>query len=314
MSGTTYSRTSGHAILPGTWEYIRRKNALPGSLDHEALLDPAHRYSYDSATQEQRRQYDLSALQALTAPPDFLVSNQSLAQDAAESVVSQETGDDSGSNCYPGAAYATQALNGYPADGWIEQFGEDSVKVAAKKLLISSTDVIDALRNFSGAVIFAILEPGTVLHRAVGLTIPADDQTQGGEKTLRGSIVGQLVGKYWEAQAPNTYASSGEWQSKTAQINLTNLKKLTNLTNLANQSEWGASLSGGYVRVVLAKPVAALMGMTAMQKLQGSSGKVLPGGATQYFVPRLRESDLAQPLSTRSLQDVILPAQFGGAT
>ncbi|MHB1702117.1 MAG: hypothetical protein ACYCSN_18680, partial [Acidobacteriaceae bacterium] len=81
MSGTTYSRTDGHAILPGTWAYVRSRGDVPN-----ADVLPAHlRFDYDTCSSEQKQAFAQQASIPLTKPPDFLRFALATGRDALES-------------------------------------------------------------------------------------------------------------------------------------------------------------------------------------------------------------------------------------
>jgi len=53
MSGMTYSRTSGYEILPGTWDYVRGR----ADIAETDKIEPADRYDFDTATNEQLTEF-----------------------------------------------------------------------------------------------------------------------------------------------------------------------------------------------------------------------------------------------------------------
>lgn len=183
MTGLTYSRTAGKEILTGTWDYVRNRY---GKYSKE-LLDPAYRYTYDTASAEEREQFDQLAAQPLTKPPRFLVFD--LAASGEHIKVYQGEADQN---------------VGHPADGRVEQM---SLVSAAALLSISVNALEGELKKFSGVVTVISLPAGSVLYRTIGLT----------SKNARyGSVTNALFSNYWEAKCPSSYPSIEAWRAATA--------------------------------------------------------------------------------------------------
>ncbi|MFG6489617.1 hypothetical protein ACG04R_23275 [Roseateles sp. BYS78W] len=262
MAGTSYSRTAGHAILPGTWEFVRRRGNVPDS----DLLDPAERYDYDTVNADKRAEFDRLAARDLTEPPEFLQFALANGRDALSD--------------YPGAApLGTGAVA-------LDTFDPALVARAAAKFGMTAQKVEDELRKFSGAVQLVELLPGQELYRTVGLTATG---------ALYGSVTNKILGNYWEPVCPDEYDDVGHWRASTAVL-----------------AEWNGDY--GYVRVQLARPVAVLAGTVGQQDLNRQPGQVLPGGAQQFFIPRLVDADLVTPVTGQPLKNIIRRTVFGART
>ena len=183
MSGLTYSRTAGYAILPGTWDHVRRH----GNQLAREILEPADRYSYDVASPHEREQFDQLAALPLTIPPPFLVF--ALAT-SAEHI-----------DAYQGEAPEHEGLR---ADGRVAQMALDK---AADFLGITAEELNVELAKFSGVVTVLSLPAGSVLYRTIGLTTSS---------TRFGSVTNALLSKYWEARCPSDYPSIQAWRAATA--------------------------------------------------------------------------------------------------
>ncbi|MHB1702527.1 MAG: hypothetical protein ACYCSN_20830 [Acidobacteriaceae bacterium] len=260
MSGTTYSRTDGHAILPGTWAYVRARGDVPDA----EKLPPQDRFDYDTATPEDRSAFMRLAMDHLTRPPEFLRFALANRDDVLP--------------VYPGAVDGSS--EGHVANGFLENI--DAARCAAD-LQISVDDLSGHLKNFAGAVQHTQLPVGTRIYRTIGLTTSL---------VAHGSVTNKLLGAWWESRCPSDYASIEEWRAKTAVL-----------------AEWNGDY--GYIEVTLARPVFALYGAVGMQKLPRQGSAALPGGGHQFFIPRLRDSDLAEPVSGRPLIDVIRRTEIG---
>lgn len=185
MSTTTYSRTSGTAVLPGTWAYVQQRGDIPDA----DKLNPAERYDYDKASQAVRDEYKALAMQPLTQPPEFLRFALS-------------------TNSDPIAAYAGEGNPaGFAAPGVLA--GGLSASAAAARLGISVDRLIQKLETFTGPVTLAILPSGTVIYRTVGLI--ASDYG-----VTHGLVTNSLLGDFWEPTSPDVYSDVGHWRSKTA--------------------------------------------------------------------------------------------------
>ncbi len=181
MSGTTYSRTGGTSLLPGTWEAVLKFHG-PGS-----VIPVEDRLSWDDATPEQQRLFMQMATQDRMRPPDFLRFN--LAQTAGPNLPE-----------YPGAVSSEQ---GRPADGRLI----GSIEQACTRLVIDAERMREELAKFSGPVVLTELPAGHTLYRTVGLTASG---------AAYGSVTNKLLGDYWEPDPPSTHASIEAWRSATA--------------------------------------------------------------------------------------------------
>ena len=184
MTSTTYSRTSGSAVLPGTWAFVRNRHGI----DPSQILDPAERYDYDTATDAIRDEFVRLAQQDLTEPPDFL----RFALDMNDLPM----GD------YPGEGVA----GAHAAPGLL---GGTAPEVVRKRLNISEQQLDDALATFSGDVRLVGIPAGTVIYRTVGLTAKE-------RGVNHGSIINRLLGEFWEPDCPDNYEDVAAWRSATA--------------------------------------------------------------------------------------------------
>ncbi len=179
--GTTYSRTSGAGILPGTWQAVLAR--YPGQ-----RLTPQERLSWDAATDSDRAEFLRLAALPLTRPPAFLRFDL-----AANPYAPWQ---------YPAAVPATQ---GMPSDGHLR--GGQSPAEAATLLGISEDRLAMELAKFHGPVDVIKLLPGQKLYRTVVLTA----------KTTRyGSVTNRILGDYWESNSPNIHPSLDAWRRATA--------------------------------------------------------------------------------------------------
>lgn len=169
---------------------------------------------------------------------------------------------------------------GKPANGFVAGFTE---AVAATQLGISVDQLRIELAKFSGAVSLVQLIPGQKLFRSIGLTA---------QSAKYGSVTNQLLGHFWEETCPSHYTDEAQWRAATAVL-----------------AEWNGDY--GYIEAQLKSPVVALVGEVGMQKLARQGDSVLAGGARQVYVPRLTDSSLVHPLTTRPLAEVIQPTRFG---
>ena len=183
MAGTTYSRTAGHAILPGTWAFVRQRGDVPAS----DLLDPAHRYDYDTVSQDKRIEFNRLASHPLTQPPPFLQFALAKGRDALKP--------------YPGAVPLGAGLVA------LTSFDPLLVERASEAFGMSSEKVQDELRKFTGMVQLVELLPGQVLYRTVGLTATG---------ALYGSVTNKILGNYWEPMCPDAYDDIDQWRANTA--------------------------------------------------------------------------------------------------
>lgn len=184
MTSTTYSRTSGTAVLPGTWAEIQRRGDVPDA----DKLDPAERFDYDTADQSVRDRFKQLARQPLTEPPPYLRFALSTNRD-------------------PVATYEGEGAGGrYVADGHLVGMSE---KVAATRLGIPESTLRQKLATFTGPVTLVMLPPDTEIYRTVGLT--ASEYS-----VDRGVVTNKLLGDFWEPSSPNDYQDIAEWREKTA--------------------------------------------------------------------------------------------------
>ena len=184
MSGTTYSRTDGHAILPGTWAYVRSRGDVP-----QADILPAHlRFDYDICSVEQKHAFVRQASMPLTTPPDFLRFALAAGQDALES--------------YPGA---TSPERGHAAGGALIAVTEAD---CADEIGISVDHLRRVIGTFSGEVHLIEVKRGITIYRSVGLTA--------NHAAAQGAVTNVLLGRFWDTKSPNAYASEAEWRAHTA--------------------------------------------------------------------------------------------------
>jgi hypothetical protein len=187
MSGTSYSRTDGIAILPGTYAFVRTRRDI-----HDADKLPANqRYSYDTCTNDEREAFDLIASAAKFEPPSYIKFDLAKGSDPIFN--------------YPGA---TDPSQGFIAGG---EFHEgDSRRDMAHRLGISEEALAHELSKFSGKVTLVLLPKGRVIYRTIGLT--ASKHSLG----LHGSITNKILHTYWEPTSPNKYVDEAHWRAKTA--------------------------------------------------------------------------------------------------
>jgi hypothetical protein len=261
MSGTSYSRTDGTAILPGTYEYVRARGDIP---DADKL--PANeRYTYDTCTPDERQAFDLKASTMQFEPPSYIKFD--LAQ-----------GSDPIFN-YPGA---TDSSHGLKAGG--EFYDGDSPKDMASRLRISVEQLTVELGKFSGKVALELLPKGRVIYRTIGLTASYS-------LGPHGSITNKILSTYWEPTSPNKYADEAHWRAQTAV-----------------KAEWNGDYA--HVKLTLNQDVLVLSGKVGMQKIERSGDAVLPGGATQYFIPNLNSSHIEESLDA-PLKTLLLETKYG---
>ena len=182
MSGTTYSRTTGHAILAGTWEYIRRRGDIP----EPDLLSPSERYDYDTVSASARTEFIKLAQRELTKPPDFLKFCLAVGTDPLVS--------------YPGEVDASL---GKVADGYLSGI---TLQKASEVFKLSQDDMLIELAKFSGPVVLTRTDPLQKFYRSIGLTAGS---------TSFDSVTNPLLGKYW-GSCPNIYKDEAEWRAATA--------------------------------------------------------------------------------------------------
>lgn len=259
MTGTTYSRTSGTALLPGTWAYIRARGDIP---DAEKLAAD-ERYSYDTASGQDRADFAAAALTVLLRPPAFLKFALATGADRVEN--------------YPGLVPETQ---GKPANGHL---GNLPHLQACSALGISLDALKTELGKFSGLVTVMSLPVGSVIYRTVGLMA---------DGAKYGSVTNRLLGGYWEPECPNNYPDEAAWRAATAV-----------------KAEWNGD--HGHIEVTLKRPLVALFGVVGMQKVDRNDDVVLPGGGMQYFIPKLSEYDLNEPMAGVPIIQLIKPTLFG---
>lgn len=273
MSSTTYSRTSGSAILPGTWAYIQARADIMAA----DKLDPADRYTYDTATPEERRAFDEMAARPELEPPEFLKFN------LAENPLSMAH--------YPGESNPLGFLaNGVLADMNLDQLIMDLNRrpngKAMIQLLRDKQRLARELAKFHGIVSLIALPIGTLVYRTIGLMAAA---------ATHGMVTNKLLGAYWEARSPNAYENIDEWRAKTAVL-----------------AEWNGDY--GHLVVELKREVFVLSGCVAQQAIHRDGHKVLPGGGMQYFIPELSNADMVSPVEGVPLVEVIHQTQYRSAS
>lgn len=139
---------------------------------------------------------------------------------------------------------------------------------AAEKLGISVNELDKALRNFTGAVILSALPEGIEIYRTIGLFAE--------KRTLEnGILTNHPLGSYFEPGAPNRYKNLIEFYQKTAVL-----------------QEWNGDEY--HVVFTLKRKVYVLTGSAKMQSV--GDGMVMPGGATQYYIPNLTLDDVQESL------------------
>lgn len=180
MSGATYSRTSGSAVLPGTWKAVLARHPRYVAASHERL-------SWDAASDDQRAEFTRLASSPLTTPPEFLRFNLAPGPYPPGS--------------YPGAVPETE---GAAADGYLEGMSFD---VATQRLGIDKARLEKELSNFSGPVRVIKLPRGAKIYRTVGLTA---------DSVSYGSVTNKILGGYWEPTCPSRYDSLEQWRQAMA--------------------------------------------------------------------------------------------------
>ena len=180
-SGTTYSRTSGSAILATTWQAIQARHPT-------SALSPHERTSWEEGTPDDRLEFLRLMQLARTTAPGFLQFD--LAKDPYRP------------GSYPSAV---PEVNGFPANGHLGT-GLTLAGVAFQ-LAISQEQLKNHLANFSGLVSVIKLTAGTTIYRTVGLTAKG---------VSRGCVTNQPLGPYWEPVCPSTYANVDAWRQATA--------------------------------------------------------------------------------------------------
>jgi hypothetical protein len=182
---------------------------------------------------------------------------------------------------YPGAvpeaqgAVANGALMGISPEEAVRKLGIKDVGVLAKELA-----------NFSGSVTLTEIPAGTTIYRTVGLMVK--------EYALKdGLVTNRLLGEYFEIASPDGYENIIVFYQQTAV-----------------RPEWNGDVY--HIALTLGKPIFALMGKVAMQKIFPGSDKVLPGGAMQYYIHGLTDAHLADPISEKILRDILIRTRFKG--
>lgn len=181
MSGTTYSRSPGTAILPETWAAVLARH-------RGHALDPRERLSWDEASEGEREAFTCMASAALTIPPDFLRFNLTHAP-------------------FPGGYYpgSVPEPEGFPANGYIE--GLSFERALSALGLANATTLRDVLTAFHGPARVVKLLPGETIYRTVGLTSAS---------ARHGAVTNALLGAYWEPTCPSRYTSLERWRQTMA--------------------------------------------------------------------------------------------------
>ncbi|WP_075323765.1 hypothetical protein [Acidithiobacillus albertensis] len=149
----------------------------------------------------------------------------------------------------------------------------------ADRLGISTTQLERELANFSGEVTLFELPEGTTIYRTIGLVV--------NEKSMeKGEITNKLLGQYFEVSSPDKYESIIEFYQKTAV-----------------KIEWNGDQY--HVAYTIKKPVYALVGTAGMQHI--GDGRVLPGGAGQYYIQGVTEEHIYEEVSRKNM----IKTQFG---
>ena len=178
---------------------------------------------------------------------------------------------------YPGLA---PEIEGHLCNGFL--LGQTHINVALS-LGISLSQLDLELGKFSGPVSMVFLPPNSKIYRSVGLLTGM---------AKYGCITNRLLASYWEQKCPSDYKDEAAWRAATVV-----------------KAEWNGN--NGYLEVELSQPVLVLMGMVGMQKVDQNGDVVLPGGAIQFYIPRLSDSDLTLSLAGNSLVDVLKETAFG---
>lgn len=161
---------------------------------------------------------------------------------------------------YPGAVPES---NGYEEPAEILNETKEN---SAKKLGISVEKLNEILENFTGDVILSELSEDTETYRTIGLFA--------NEKSIKkGILTNHPLGPYFEPSSPNRYKSLIEFYQKTAVL-----------------QEWNGDEY--HVIYTLKKRIYALIGKAKMQCV--GDGMVMPGGATQYYIPHLTLDDIQE--------------------
>lgn len=175
---------------------------------------------------------------------------------------------------YPGAV--EQHLGNHePA----ELVGITDKQLVADRLGIHLEDLGKALATFSGEVRMTLILEDEAIYRTFGLLL--DDRSLD-----NGEITNKLLGQYFAVSTPEKYENIIEFYQKTA-----------------IKVEWNGDRY--HVQYTIKKPIYALVGMVGMQHI--GDGRVLPGGATQYFIPGMTEDFVNEEVSLNN----IIKTQFG---
>ena len=274
MTSMSYSRSAGHAILAGTWEAVKARRDIPDT----SKLDPAERYTYDTASPSDKLKFIALSLQEQNQPPDFLRFSLATNKEPIEN--------------YPGqAASSTFIANGHLLGATAEmQIKALTGRVGSDGMvrLLSDPEWLGReLAKFHGPVTILLLLSSTKIYRTVGLI--ANEHG-----LLHGVITNKLLGDYWEAQAPGQYLDVNEWRAKTAVL-----------------AEWNGDY--GHIEVTLKQDLYVLYGLVAQQKIDRGDGHVLPGGGSQYFIPEIKDNMLVEKMD-RPIRQVIQETKYRGNT
>lgn len=187
MAGSTYSRTQGARILPGSWAYVQARMDILRA----ELLTPDDRFSYDVALPETREAFDRLAKAPMTAPPDFLIFSLAKGKDPI--------------HAYPGAVAG-------PMPSTVASLAPGvTLTRTAAALGALPKDVEGAIQNFRGQVSLTLLQAGAELYRTIGLLAEPGALEDG---LITNRIFG---GRLWfEPRSPNTNADEAAWRACTA--------------------------------------------------------------------------------------------------
>lgn len=187
MAGSTYSRTHGARILPGSWAYVRARSDFVSA----ELLSPDERFSYDTALPETRDALDRLAKAPMTAPPDFLIFSLAKGKDPIQA--------------YPGATAG-------PMPSTVPSLVPGvTLDQTAAALRATPKDVEGAIQNFRGQVSLTLLQAGAELYRTIGLLAETG-------AVEAGLIMNRMFGDrlWFEPRSPNTIADEAAWRASTA--------------------------------------------------------------------------------------------------
>ena len=178
MVGTTYSRTTGKAILPRTWAYVRKHPHVPRA---DVLLED-EREQYDEGRQDNAKSGEVnSSTQASSGISRFVIDTPVVDLVDVDGVVRH------------GLSY----ICGF------------SHAQACELLGIPETQLWMELDRFVGGVSVVRFVPGQRFYQSIGLN-PTDPMER--------VVTTDLLAAPWEDRCPNTYANAGEWCESVAAL------------------------------------------------------------------------------------------------